>query len=272
MSNKLWNTAFASAIGTSHEKTGNPCQDACHCRIVQLGDGQEVLLGIASDGAGSASRSQIGSKITVQMFLEKFGTLIKSEEDMYLINRNLILNWLEEVKAQIHIQAENEGLSSREFACTVLGAIVGPNHSIFFQVGDGAIIISEEDTNDYGWIFWPQHGEFANQTNFIIQDNLSEILCFDPFKRAVNRIALFTDGIERLVLNFSERSVYPPSLNSIFEWLRNNPQNNPDESPSSALIAYLNSSFINSRTDDDKSLVMAVRINREKFNVSTETN
>lgn len=270
MSNSQWNTAYASVIGTSHEKTGNPCQDACHCRIVQLSDGQEIFIGIASDGAGSAIRSQIGSMITVQMFLGKFGTIIKSEADMCLIDRDLVLNWLEEVKTQILIRAENEGLSSREFACTILGAIVGPNHSIFFQIGDGAIVISEADANDYGWIFWPQHGEFANQTNFIIQENLSEILDFDLFKGTVNRVALFTDGIERLVLDFSEKSVYPPALNSIFEWLQNNPQINPDESPSSALIAYLNSSFINSRTDDDKSLVMAARVNREKFNVSTK--
>lgn len=265
-----WNTAYASAIGTSHEKTGSPCQDACRCRVVYTNDGQDIFLGIASDGAGSASRSEVASTLAVGMFLEKFSGLIKTENDILLIDKNVVLNWLEEVKTQIFIRARNETLNPREFACTILGAVVGPNHSIFFQVGDGAIVISESSSNDYGWVFWPQHGEFANQTNFIVQDNLSEILDFDCFKGSINRIALFTDGIERLVLDFSDRSVYPPALNSIFEWLHNNPQLNPDENPSSALFTYLNSSFINSRTDDDKSLVMATRVAEEKSHVPTE--
>lgn len=265
-----WNTAFATVIGTSHTKTGQPCQDGCHCRIIQIGDGQEILLGIASDGAGSASRSEIGSALVIQMFFEKFVNLIKSENDICLINRNLILDWLEEVKEQIGIRAANESVCLREYACTILGAIVGLNNSIFFQIGDGAIVVSETPADNYGCIFWPQHGEFANQTNFIIQENLSDILDFEYSQGNVNRLAMFTDGIERLVLDFSERSVYPPALNSIFEWLKDNPQTNPNEHPSPALISYLNSSYINSRTDDDKSLVMAIRVAKEKIDESTE--
>src|ERR1700722_6198295 len=103
-----WNTAYASVIGTSHEKTGSPCQDACRCRIIYTHDGQEIFLGIASDGAGSASRSEVASKLAVEMFLEKFSSLIKTENDICLIDRNVILDWLEEVKTQIFITAKNE--------------------------------------------------------------------------------------------------------------------------------------------------------------------
>ena len=265
-----WNTAYASTIGTSHEKTGSPCQDACRCRIVQATDGEEIFFGIASDGAGSASRSEVASALAVEMFLEKFSQQIKSENDIRLINKDYVLELLEEVKTQIFIRAKSESLNPKEFACTILGAIVGQNNSIFFQVGDGAIVISESASNDYGWVFWPQHGEFANQTNFIVQDNLPEILAFDCVNRSISRIALFTDGIERLVLDFSDKSVYPPSLNSIFEWLQNNPHSTSTESQSPALTAFLNSSFINSRTDDDKSLVMGARMVDERSNVSTE--
>lgn len=266
-----WNTAYASAIGTSHEKIGSPCQDACRCRVIYTNDEEEIFLGIASDGAGSASRSEVASTLAVEMFLEKFSGLIKTENDIRLIDKNVVLNWLEEVKTHIFIRARNEALSPRDFACTILAAVVGPNHSIFFQVGDGAIIISESSSNGYRCVFWPQHGEYANQTNFIVQDNLSEILDFNCFTGSINRIALFTDGIERLVLDFTNRSVYPPALKSVFEWLHNNPQLNPDERASSALLAYLNSSFINSRTDDDKSLVMAIRVAKEQSHVSTES-
>lgn len=263
MTTHTWSTAYASVIGTSHDKTGNPCQDACQCRTIQLTDGREIFIGIASDGAGSATRSQIGSTIAVRIFLEKFSDILKSDDDICIIDRNYILNCLDEVKNHILEVAVTEGLNIREFACTILGAIVGLEHSIFFQIGDGAIVISETGTNDYGWIFWPQHGEFANQTNFITQENISEILEFNYLKGSFNNIALFTDGLERLILDFSDQSVFPPALNSIFEWLQNNLQINPDENPSPALIAYLNSPFINDRTDDDKSLIMAARVKRD---------
>lgn len=265
-----WHAAYASAIGTSHEKSKNPCQDACGSRIIQAGSGQEIFLGIVSDGAGSASRSEVASSLVVEMFLKKFTSLIKSELELQTIDRSYILSWLNEVRSQIFIQAKNENLSPREFACTIVAAIVGIDNSIFFQVGDGAIVVSESPSNDYGCIFWPQHGEFINQTNFIIQENLSDVLEFEFSQNRINRIALFTDGIERLVLNFSDKSVYPPSLNSIFEWLQNTPQPNPIEGTSQALNTFLNSPFINNRTDDDKSLVMASRILKEEVNVPTE--
>jgi len=262
-----WNTAYASAKGTSHEKTNIPCQDACKCQVNE----NEIFFGIASDGAGSASRSEVSSKLVVGMFFDFFCKYVKSETDILLIDKLLVLKWLEEVKAQIFLEAHKESLSPREFACTILGSIVGSENSVFFQIGDGAIVISEYQSTEYGYIFWPQHGEFANQTNFIIQSNLSEVLEFDHLKGFINRIAMFTDGIERLVLDFSEKSVYPPALNSIFEWLQNDLSLKSSESPSSALNAFLNSSFINNRTDDDKSLVMAARIFNEKFNVTHES-
>lgn len=263
MSSNQWSTVYASVIGTSHLKTGAPCQDASQCRTIKLADEQEVFIGIVSDGAGSASHSQVGSEIAVNMFLKKFTEIIQIEDDIYKIDKDCILNFLNEVRLRIFEIAESEGLSAREFACTILGAIVGLNHSIFFQIGDGAIVISETGSNDYGWIFWPQHGEFANQTNFITQDNVAEVFEFCYLNKSFYNIALFTDGMERLILDFSNQSVFAPSLNSIFEWLQNNLQINPDENPSLALTTYLNSSFINDRTDDDKSLIMASRFKRE---------
>jgi hypothetical protein len=139
-----------------------------------------------------------------------------------------------------------------------VAAIVGPHSAIFFQIGDGAIVVSEPGSTDYGHVFWPQHGEFANQTNFLIQDNIEEILKFDLIHQTFQAISIFTDGIERLVLDFSSQAVHSPALRPIFNWLEKC-ESSLDESPSTALIAYLSSEFINSRTDDDKTLVMAIR-------------
>ena len=257
MSNHEWRTAYTSVIGSSHQKNGTQCQDAGNCRIVKSIDGNDVLLSVASDGAGSATRSEIGSKITVDTFLEQFGEMVKTES-LIKIDKLYVLNWIRNVNAKILEKATEENLHPREFACTVLAAIVAFDEAVFFQVGDGAIVISEFASTDYCPMFWPQHGEFANQTNFIFQDNIEEVLEFKFIKQAFKTVSIFTDGIERLVLDFSSKTAHSPAFRSIFDWLVTC-EVSRDDSPSAALTAYLGSDYINSRTDDDKTLVMAIR-------------
>ena len=72
-----WRVAYNSVIGTSHEKTGLPCQDAGGCRIVHDPAGREILLAIACDGAGSASRSLDGATLAVSQFLNQFSEAAK---------------------------------------------------------------------------------------------------------------------------------------------------------------------------------------------------
>lgn len=252
-----WRTAYASVIGTSHQKNSTLCQDSGRCRIVRADDGSEYLLAVASDGAGSAIRSEIGAQLAVDSFLQQFGEAVV-KTPLTDIDRAFVIGWMQNINAQIAEQAQQESLHTREFSCTILAAIVGPENAIFFQIGDGAIVVLGLDDTDYGHMFWPQHGEFANQTNFLFQDNIAETLLFEFIKKPFKSVAIFTDGIERLVLDFSSQSVYSPSLRPIFDWLEKCDPS-AEESPSTPLIAYLNSDHINSRTDDDKTLVMATR-------------
>ena len=55
-------------------------------------------------------------------------------------------------------------------------------------------------------------------------------------------------------MNTVERSVHAPALRPIFNWLRT-----VDDDGCPVMDAYLASDQINSRTDDDKSLLVAVR-------------
>ena len=68
-----WRVAHTTVIGTSHEKTGLPCQDAGCCRIVSDPEDRQVLLAVACDGAGSASRSLDGATIQSIGFCETLG-------------------------------------------------------------------------------------------------------------------------------------------------------------------------------------------------------
>jgi len=176
--------------GTSHEKTGLPCQDAGCCWVVADQDGGDVLLAIACDGAGSASRSLDGATLAVDRFVQDFGAASR-RLGLEAITKEFVEDWLSRVRAEIRDHAETDGLSPREFACTILGAVVGSNRAAFFQIGDGAMVVSNRDEpDDYGWVFWPQHGEFANQTNFITEDNALEAVEFELEERCVDEIAM----------------------------------------------------------------------------------
>jgi hypothetical protein len=256
-----WRVAYNSVTGTSHEKTGLPCQDAGGCRIVTDLGGRQVLLAVACDGAGSASRSLDGANLTVARFLREFGEAAQ-RSGFDEITKEFVIDWLSRVRAEIKDRADDDDVASREFACTVLGAIIGEGQAAFLQVGDGAIVVSNRsEPGDYGWIFWPQHGEFANQTNFVTQDNFLEVLEFEVEDRCIDEIAIFTDGIERLVLDLTERTAHAPFFRTLFEWLvKIDAADVETEIPTSPVLdRYLGSKQVNDRTDDDKTLILATR-------------
>lgn len=250
MTTRLWRTACASATGTSHVKTNSPCQDAGGVAL-----SGEILIAAVSDGAGTASRSESGSALTVTRFLEDFGAAATRGIDS--IDEDFARNWIASLRENIAVLALDEGCKPADYACTILGAVVGPSSSAYLQIGDGAIVVGPDEDGEYHWIFWPQHGEYANSTFFVTQDHAHEVLLFENGP-AVDHIALFSDGIERLVLDLSARTVHSPSLKPIFEWLT---QTSPDDKirSSQAIMAYLNSDHVNRRTDDDKTLVIATR-------------
>src|SRR3954447_22077875 len=66
----MWKTLHASATGTSHELTGQPCQDYCDGRAVPHG-GDAVLIAACADGAGSAEHSSVGARLAVDAFLSE---------------------------------------------------------------------------------------------------------------------------------------------------------------------------------------------------------
>jgi hypothetical protein len=227
--------------------------------VVVEHDGEtEILLAAVSDGAGTASRSDVGAALVVELFLERFAEAARSDQELSTINAQFVSDWFAEVRLAITQRAESDGAAVKDYACTLLGAVVSSHRAAYLQIGDGAIIVSAEGTEEYSWIFWPQHGEYANSTYFVTQDGAERMLQFDTGP-SVDEIALFSDGIERLVLNMAERSVHGPAFKPIFGWLAGT---EPERSgaPSAALSAYLSSEHVNRRTDDDKTLVMATRI------------
>ncbi len=260
MSLRAWRTAYSSAPGTSHARTGTPCQDAGRCDVLLAADGTEVLVASVADGAGSAARSEHGARLMVDAFQRAFGEAAQGAPDLGVLTEAHARDWLVTMQAAIARLAESEGGDPAEYACTFLGAVVGATCAAFMQIGDGAIVVGDSDDGFHGhaWIFWPQHGEFANSTFFVTMLDAAHHLRFEKRPGTLCELALFSDGMERLILDMRARIVHSPSLRPILGWLA---ATEPcrDGAPSDVLRAYLDSANVNRRTDDDKTLVMATR-------------
>ncbi len=254
-----WRTAYASVTGTSHAVSGAPCQDAGHCKVVVGSDGSEILLAAVADGAGSAARSDEGAHLAVRMFLSDFGTVAANDPTLSGITGDLLVSWLGDLRVEIAEMAEAGGNAFSDYACTFLAAIVGSSRAIFMQIGDGAIVVMDPEEAEYSWMFWPQHGEFANTTNFVTQDDFERALEIEFVERAVTEVAIFSDGIERLVLDLTSKTVHTPALRPIFKWLAGTSAHVATAGAAAGLVAFLGSDKVNQRTDDDKTLVMATR-------------
>jgi hypothetical protein len=253
-----WRIAAASVIGTSHTKTGQPCQDSARVKLVGTPEGA-VLISAVSDGAGSAARSEIGSRVAVTAVTELVETFFGCGGTVRSIQRDTALNWLAQIQSAISTLALEANAPTRDFACTLLVAIIGLEAAAFFQVGDGAMVVLEEGDDGWSYIFWPQHGEYANTTNFITATDAAQVMEFASVTRRIKSFSSFSDGIENLVLHYASKTVHDRFFNAMIVPVQNALTDGINAGLSESLNRYLSSDAICDRTDDDKSLVLATR-------------
>jgi hypothetical protein len=253
-----WRVALASTIGTSHIGSGTPCQDSALHRELKTDNGP-VMVVVVSDGAGSAAYSDVGSRLATETLLELIAHYFENDGRLEAIDRQQAIAWVGQTAEALVACAKENGHSIRDYACTLLGAIVGEKSAAFLQIGDGAIVVKPHSEEGWSYIFWPQHGEFANTTNFIISPNALDILEFEYDPWELDELAMFSDGIEILVLHEASKSVHDPFFDAIFPPVRASVAIGLDSKLSEGLEKYLGSPKICERTDDDKTLVLATR-------------
>jgi len=253
-----WRIAGASAVGTSHLKSGAPCQDAFrHSVFTSPAEGEVVLLTV-SDGAGSARFADVGADLACREFAANLELYLADGNCVASLEAGHIRKWLDNVVEALAVRAAAEEAVLRDYACTFLGAILSNTHAAFVQVGDGAIVV-REGPEDWCYIFWPQHGEYINTTRFITESASLDLLNFAVTSNVINELAIFSDGIEPLVLHYATNTVHSPFFNEMIAPVRALPEAGFDTTLSQQLGSYLSSPQICSRTDDDKTLLLASR-------------
>ena len=76
MSETTWRAAGVSVRGTSHEKTGQPCQDAVYWETFPHG----LLVTAVADGAGSAALGEVGATVAVRAAVDRVRIGVEASE------------------------------------------------------------------------------------------------------------------------------------------------------------------------------------------------
>ena len=260
---QCWRVVRASVQGTSHARTGQPCQDSSS---VGQDAHQAMLVAAIADGAGSAELSADGSSIAAHAATRMAARLIRRHvQPLYEGVLKEILNEAvhyarRELVAEAFRRRKKKDLGN--FATTLIVAICAPEITGAAQIGDGAMVSADKrmpnDDEDGGYALFsaPQRGEYANTTNFITSDNWQASLDIKTQYGGVRHVAMFTDGIQSIALNaVSGNTPHSPFFDPLFRWLERQVDH---EDAGDSLAAFLSSPRVKARADDDLTLLLAV--------------
>jgi hypothetical protein len=214
-----------------------------------------VLILACADGAGTARHADVGARLLCEQVTRLILDDLAAGLPAAQVEHDTVLYWCQATRKLLEEEARRLECTPRDLAATVLLAVVGESAAAFAQLGDGAIVARRGD--DYHPVFWPQAGEYANATNFLTDPDFPKYLLFEHRPERVAELALFTDGLQRLALDFRTQTAHRPFFEPMFRRLR---ESALADDLQAALRQYLNSAAINQRTDDDKTLILATRL------------
>jgi hypothetical protein len=252
-----WGWAAARATGTSHIKVGKGCDDFGACAIIDHALAPALVI-VVSDGAGSAEHSAIGSRLAAIRFMRCVSNFMKSGGTAASITQHIALEWLDDIRDRISKAAIALEKSPRDFASTLVGCVVGSTHASFIHVGDGAAVFKLQGAEEWKVGSWPTHGEYASTTYFVTDDPQPNVVV-STIEGEISEISVFSDGLERLVLDFSNQSAFAPFFDRIFQNF-DNTRSRRDRALSRQLQVLLESKQVCEKTDDDKTIFLARRV------------
>ena len=119
-----WTWAGATAIGTAHQQSGAPCQDAFACRVSRPSSGGEILIAALADGAGSAERAEAGARLATSIFVDVVRERFEEGDVSASQVSELVRFGVEAARVAVAATADHEDREIDDFASTLLVAIL----------------------------------------------------------------------------------------------------------------------------------------------------
>lgn len=211
-------------------------------------------MAVACDGAGSASHGGEGASLSARFISSRALNFMGKSTRLPTVAQ--IEEWIDDLRDMIAQAARTRNLTSRDFATTLVAMVVTPSSACAIHIGDGAIVARMRGADAWSAISWPEHGEYASTTYFVTDDTEARLRTA-VIEEPIAELVLLSDGLERLALDFSEalphEAFFAPFTRAI-DAARPGFQ----RELSRQLASYLASDLVNQRTDDDKSLIVAV--------------
>ena len=161
-----------------------------------------------------ADRAEQGANLGCDWLLRQVHNDLKARQGVEAIQRNVAEGWLRGARQQLECEAAKTSDPLRAFACTVLLAVIGKNTAAFLQLGDGAIVLADDAA--FRTVFWPQNGEYANETFFLTDPDAEQRMEFLQHPGQVRAIALLTDGLQRVGADYARaKDTRPFSIRSL---------------------------------------------------------
>jgi len=248
-----WVWAAARSRGVSHERAGTRIQDAA---VSFAAHAHQFFVAIVCDGAGSASFGGQGASLVARTFSKALRQYLAQYATFPSVD--LVQEWTDRARDRIGAVSQRRGLAPRDFAATLLLVMSTGNSSMLVHVGDGCAVLKEQAGGRWIAPIWPFHGEYASTTAFVT-DDVGAQLRTAVYEAPISALAVFSDGVERLALDFQAREPFQPFFESMIEPLMTIDGGGRSAVLSEELRKFLNGAAVNARTDDDKTLILAVR-------------
>ncbi len=231
------------------------CQDSIHVSSTV----NNLVCSALSDGAGSATKSEFGSKALVEKvsdyvvsFFDSLYKLASSDVHAYILR---IVEWANEVLERTAIE---QFCSVKNLASTLLFVASNGEKVLWFHVGDGVII--QKLDREFSVLSKPFNGEYANETVFVCSSGAVSNAHGGAFVLPKNipvSYYLMSDGPETVFYSKRTQSVYSKAL---ITFLDNFVSNNPDASQRNLLLNLILKERCRLYSGDDLSMIVMNRI------------
>lgn len=250
-----WCYAAATVIGLSHIRAGIELQDVRHCFVLNNANSRQMFFAVVADGAGSADFGRQGASLVCRTFASQARKVLR--DSMELPDDETIWSWLDLTRDRIQMAAKKRELTARDFATTLVLIIASPEAIITAHIGDGAIVARNRERASWHVLSKPHHGEYASTTYFVTDDP-QPAMRIGRHINQFNCLAVFSDGIENLVLDSVTCEASASFFTPMAKPLDASAVTGKDRALSRHLATFLASDRLNERTDDDKTLIVAV--------------
>lgn len=246
-----WQLAAAQKRGTSHEATGEGCQDAYSLAMLS----PEALIITVADGAGCARYAEAAASLAASRgageVCARLAAVESAPDETTL--KDILYAGLAAARDAVEAEAAARQVCVDELSTTLILVIARPDFVAVAQVGDGATVIADDAGNLIS-LTRPPPGEHINETTFLTSAQALSTAQLIVWRGRAARLAAFSDGIQLLCLRWPDCLPHQAFFSPLFDFIR---EAADELQATQDLTRFLDSERIKSLTDDDITLVLS---------------